>query len=118
MNDAIQNPHKYSPVVPYSDEPADLNGNKIEVRWDVVDEDGSVYLHCFEGTVKAVMEWSRDTGIRKSNCKVALIEWDAEFNLPDGYIPLNPNKYDSETVHLGWNMLRTSYVEACSASPE
>ena len=45
-------------------------------------------------------------------CKhnVALVKWDEEFNYADSHVPLNPRVYDSEAVHLGWNMLNRDFA--------
>ena len=116
MADVRVNPQKYSPKVLYSDLPADLIGQKIEVRWYVPDPDepGGRYLHCLEGTVKEVIPYSAERPnyreFRLCKHPVALVEWDPIFEYADCHVPLNPNKYNKEDEYCGWNMLNEDYL--------
>jgi hypothetical protein len=96
--------------------PEDLVGQKMEVRWWVPDGVGGRYLHCFEGTIKEIIPYSKTRPkypeLRSCKHPVALVEWDPEFDYKDSHVPLNPRRYAQDMENRGWNVLNSAYVAA------
>ena len=102
-------------MVPYTEPDEWMVGRKIEMRWWVGDSKKDEYPHCFEGTVMAIIPYSPARtnygDFRLCKHAVALVQWDEEFNMVDGHVPLDPKKYMQENKHCGWNVLKVDYVE-------
>ena len=78
-----------------------------------------VMLHCFEGTIKkyaskGAVGKKAKFGLRTTNAAV-WVQWDKEFE-GNGYVKdemalaLNPDLYNNEKQHGGWNVLSADYV--------
>ena len=110
-----------------------LVGHKIEIRVqlerDVVDAasgetTAEAFLHCFEGTVRAVR--TNESGSVRSmlgtrtKWSVATVEWDAEFLAwgSTSHNALDPSLYGNEKKNGGWNILNQDYITAYSCAAD